>query len=278
MSVPSSEVVHPAPRPVVLLLHSSAGSARQWQGLIELLQPRFRVYPIEFYGHGERAAWHRDASLTLADEAALALPLLAEAGQAHVVGHSYGAAVALKLATMFPKVVRSVVAYEPVLFSWLRNDFVSGRPAHDIVVVAESIRHRLATNQEHSAARGFIDFWSGAGSWDSLSASRQDAFASRMHAVLGHFDALFREPLQRAQLARLEIPMLFMSGARTVAPTRRIAALLRLALPFASHEVLPRMGHMGPMTHAAEVNRRIVEFLHARALSAPALEPVREVA
>ena len=43
--------------PAVVLLHSSGSTARQWNALVEHLQPRFRVLPVEFHGHGERAAW-----------------------------------------------------------------------------------------------------------------------------------------------------------------------------------------------------------------------------
>ena len=257
-------VIHSAQQPMVVLLHSSARSARQWDRLAETLKPRFRVRAIEFHGHGERAGWRGAAPLTLADEAALAVPLLEEAGGAHVVGHSYGAAVALKLTTMYPKLVRSLVAYEPVLFRLLFDDIAHQQPVQDLVAVADSMRDRIASHQEHSAAQRFVDFWSGGGAWESLSSGKQTSIAARMRAVIQHFDALFREPLRLAQLAILKMPMMFTSGTHTVAVTRRIAELLRLTLPQAQHEVLHGMGHMGPITHAAEVNRRLVEFLHAQ--------------
>ena len=269
--------MQPTHRPTVVLLHSSASSARQWDRLVETLAPHFRVRAIEFHGHGERTAWRGDAPLTLADEAALAAPLLAEAGGAHVVGHSYGAAVAVKLATMYPRWVRSVAAYEPVLFRWLFDDRAHDRPAEDVVAVADSIRAQLAAGQEHSAAQRFVDFWSGGDAWASLPTGKQASIAARMRAVRHHFDALFHEPLQRAQVALLRMPMMFISGARTVAVTRRIADLLRLTLPRAQHDVLPAMGHMGPITHATEFNRRVVEFLHAHAPSSWALEPLSEL-
>lgn len=278
MSSSNHQLIDPAQRPAVVLLHSSASSARQWGSLIEALQPRFRVSAVDFHGHGQRTAWQGEAPLTLADEAALVEPLLAEAGGAHVVGHSYGAAVALKLATMHRNSVRSLVAYEPVLFRWLIDDDAGHRPAEDVVAVADWIRNRLARGQEHSAAQRFIDFWSGVGSWQSLPGHRRNSVATRMRAVLQHFEALFREPLQRTQLARLGMPMLFMTGEHTVAVTRRLAELLRLVLPHAHHEVLQAMGHMGPITHAAEVNRSIVGFLNAHALSGSALEPMGELA
>ena len=272
------QVIEPEQQPTVVLLHSSASSARQWERLVETLKPRFRVHAIEFHGHGERAAWSGDTPLTLADEAALAAPLLEADGGAHVVGHSYGAAVALKLTTMYPKLVRSLVAYEPVMFRWLAEYSAHQRPMHDVIAAAGSMRDEIAAGREHSAAQRFVDFWSGGGAWDSMSSGKQTSIAARMRAVIQHFDALFREPLQRAQLALLNMPMMFVSGARTVAVARRIAEVLRLTLPHAKHEVMPAMGHMGPITHATEFNRRLAEFLHTHALSNSALEPLCEMA
>ena len=262
----------------IVLLHSSASSGRQWECLVETLKTGFRVHPVDLHGHGRQPAWRGDSPFTLTDEAALVEPLLAEAGSAHIVGHSYGAAVALKLATLYPKRVRSLVAYEPVMFRWLIDEAPRDRPVQEIVAVASSIRDRLANGDEHSAARRFIDFWSGTGVWESLPDGKRESIATRMRSVLRHFDALFREPLQRAHLASLGMPMLFLTGAQTVDVTRRIGRLLRDAHPHAHHEMLHGMGHMGPITHAAEVNRRIVEFLHAHALGNSTLEPLSEAA
>lgn len=248
----------------VVLLHSSASSARQWDRLADALRPRFDVCAVELHGHGGQAARPVTAPLTLAEEATLALPLLARAGGAHVVGHSFGAAIALKLAAMRPDLVRSVVAYEPVLFRWLAGDAAGQQGSAEIVAVAEAVRECVVRGDTDDAARRFVDFWSGAGAWQALPAARQQAIASRMGAVSQHFDALFRERMKPAHLARLDLPMLFLSGTETVPAARRLADLARVALPHARHEALPGMGHMGPMTHAAQVNARIVSFLAAR--------------
>ena len=249
--------------PTVALLHSSASSARQWDRLIGTLQPRFRVVAIDFHGHGAQPDWRADRPLTLADDAALVEPLLAQTGGVHVVGHSYGAAVALKLATMHPSSIHSVVAYEPVLFRLLIDDPTCRRLAQDVLAAAAFVRSRLALNETVAAAKRFIDFWSGDGSWESLTVARQHTVAVRMRAVLRHFDALFREPAPHGALARVHLPMLLLTGAQTVSATNRIGEILRAALPTARHEVLPAMGHMGPITHAEDVNRRISDFLEA---------------
>ena len=265
-------------RPTVVLLHSSASSGRQWEALVQTLTPRFCVHAIDLHGHGKQHDWRGDWPLMLADEATLAAPLLADAGGAHVVGHSYGGAVALKLATMYPKLVRSVAAYEPVLFRWLSDDIKHHGPLQEVVEVADSIRDQLGRHAEHVAAKRFVDFWSGAGAWESLPEGKRASIATRMRAVLEHFDALFCEPLPRTQLSLLRMPMLFMTGAQTVAVMHRLAVLLRDTFPYAQHEVMQAMGHMGPITHAAEVNSRLIEFLHSHALAVADLEPLSEAA
>ena len=266
----------PAPRPLVILLHSSAGSSRQWDSLATLLEPRFRVLAIDLHGHGQRPAWAGTGSMTLADEAHLALaPLLAEDGSAHVVGHSYGGAVALRLASMAPQAVRSVLVYEPVLFRWAFDDAATQREVgRDFLDGVDTIGVCLDRGDRHGAGRRFIDFWSGKGTWAAMPPGPQQKVADRMPAVFAQFDTLFHEPLAPEQLARMEVPMSFLSGADTVAVTRRIAAAARAALPRAGHAALAGMGHMGPITHAARVNERIVEHLQAHAFSSAPLEAV----
>ena len=251
-------------RPTAVLLHSSASSPRQWQELVETLRRDFRVLALEFHGHGLRADWHGDQPMTLGDEAALAIALLEEAGGGHVVGHSYGAAVGLKVASLRPDLVRSYVGYEPVLFRLLFDDLGSHRQAEDVFAVAQGMRERLAQDEPELAGRQFVDFWSGPGAWQALPAIRQQAITLRMPSVVRHFDVLFAEPFPRHQLPHLNLPMLFLSGARTVPAARRVAQLLRMALPLAEHQEMPGLGHMGPITHAVEVNRRVQQFLDAQ--------------
>ena len=80
----------------VVCLHANASSSSQWRHLSELLAPRFRVLAADLYGAGASPEWPSHRVITLADEVALLEPVLAAAGSPLVlVGHSYGAAVAL---------------------------------------------------------------------------------------------------------------------------------------------------------------------------------------
>ena len=86
-----------------------------------------------------------------------------------------------------------------------------------------------------------------------------------MPSVMRHFDALFNDLFPRERMARLGIPMLLLSGSRTVPAARRVAHLLRTQLPLAEHAELPGMGHLGPITHPPAVNDRIRHFLNSLA-------------
>ncbi|HSV71862.1 MAG TPA: alpha/beta hydrolase [Methylibium sp.] len=261
-------------RGTVVLLHASASSARQWQALADALAPHWQVHAIDFHGHGARPDRGTDAAPTLDADAALVAPLLGRG--AHLVGHSYGAAIALKLAHQQPQRVRSVLAYEPVLFGLLRDDPAALR---ETSAVAAAMRERLAAGDALAAGKRFIDHWSGDGAWAALPAARQHGSAARMATIARQFDALYGEPLAAADLARLPMPLLLLNGSRTLPVARRIVDAVLAARPRSGHAVLPGLGHMGPITHADAFNRRVLAFLQSQTfterLQAPD-SPVRE--
>jgi pimeloyl-ACP methyl ester carboxylesterase len=250
-----------AGRRTVVLLHSSASSSRQWSALVELLGPRFDVRTVDFYGHGTQPAWRGERALTLADEVALVEPILREAGPVHLVGHSYGGAVALKVAEAHPHQVRSLAVYEPVLFAWLFKEAPHDEAAREVREMSDAVGRYVAAGQDHAAAAVFVDYWSGVGEWEHLHPARQNAIAARMRAVFPHFAAAYREPFASTRSGALQMPILYLTGENTADSTSRISVLARLALPFAEHDTLPGMGHMGPITHASEFNRRLWTFL-----------------
>jgi pimeloyl-ACP methyl ester carboxylesterase len=250
-------------RQTVVLLHSSASSSRQWNALVERLGVGFNVHTVDFHGHGAQPAWIGPKPLSLADEVRLVEPILRSAGCVHLVGHSYGGAVALKVAELHPQSVRSLAVYEPVLFPWLFAEDPSAGAVRDVLAVSGALERHVEQGDVHAAAAVFVNYWSGAGAWEQLRPSRQDAIAARMRAVQPHFAALYREDFLRIRVLASR-SWLYLTGTATAASTRRLGAIAREALPHAAHEQIAGAGHMGPITHETQVNARIERFLVAQ--------------
>jgi pimeloyl-ACP methyl ester carboxylesterase len=251
-------------RPTVVLLHASASSSRQWDALACRLEAVGPVQALDLVGHGRQVAWPGDRPLTLADEVALAEPLLRAAGGAHLVGHSYGGAVALQLALAWPQLVRSVTLYEPVLFSLLAHHEPHAPALRQVLDMVAAMREATGAGLPQHAAQRFVDYWGGAGTWAAMAPARQGAVASRMALVVQHFGAVFGTDVpNRLRLRRLSMPALCLTGERSTPAAQRIGALLRALWPAAHHETLPGLGHMGPVTHPDIVNPRIERFLAA---------------
>src|SRR5512138_1893739 len=88
--------------PAVVCLHANASTSGQWRALMEELAPRWHVIAADLYGAGKSPAPPAGGA-RLKDEVVLLGPVLERAGERFsLVGHSYGGAVALIAATMFP--------------------------------------------------------------------------------------------------------------------------------------------------------------------------------
>src|SRR3974377_587583 len=109
--------------PGVVCIHANASASGQWRALMDLLAPSFRVFAPDSYGSGRSPSWPSDRVMRLRDEAELIEPVFARAGAPFtLVGHSYGAAVALIAALANPARVRAMALYEPTLFALIDAD------------------------------------------------------------------------------------------------------------------------------------------------------------
>lgn len=241
-------------QPTVVLLHSSGANARQWHGLASSLAATHRVIAPDFYGHGQSAPWLADRPMRLVDEVARIDALLADTpGPVHLVGHSYGASVALALALERPNVCTSLTLYEPVLFSVLLHYRSRASELQATIAVADSMRRHVALSRFDLAGERFVDFWAGEGSWAAMGPQRRQSIALRMPAVVAHFDMLFDAGITVGHLRTLRVPVRLLHGSATMPVARRVIELLRFALPRVESIELPGAGHMAPVTQPERV-------------------------
>jgi pimeloyl-ACP methyl ester carboxylesterase len=248
--------------PGVVCLHANASGCGQWRALMARLADRFRVLAPDSYGCGRSPDWHSDRTISLQDEVDLIEPVFERAGEPFVlVGHSYGAAVALRAVVRRPERVRALVVYEPTLFSLIEADGPAPNEADGIRQAVASAGAALEAGDADAAARCFIDYWTASGNWAGTPDEQKPAIAQAVRNVRRWAHALFTESTPLADFARLGMPVLYLSGALSTASARGVDRRLVAALPNVTHLCLPGLGHMGPVTHPEVVNQAIEGFL-----------------
>ena len=248
--------------PGVVCVHANASTSGQWRGLMELLAPRFRVLAPDSYDSGKSPHWPSARVIHLRDEVALIEPVLTSAGSPlTLVGHSYGAAVALIAALANPGRVRAMALYEPTLFALLDAEKPAPNEADGIRNAVVDAGLALDAGNQDAAAERFIDYWMGTGTWKRMPEERKAPIAASVTNVRRWAHALFTEPTPLPAFRALDVPVLYMVGGRSTPSARGVARLLSAALPRVEFVEFENLGHMGPVTHPDPVNAAIKQFL-----------------
>jgi pimeloyl-ACP methyl ester carboxylesterase len=249
----------------VLLLHSSMSSKAQWRGLVDTLRCAGRVIAPDLLGYGSAPMPAEAADFTLDDEVQRLLSLLHALdvqGPLHMVGHSYGGAVALRLALALGRRVRGLTLYEPTAFHAVPTEHE--RHLQAVRDVAAALRraegHGMAA--EAAAVARFIDFWNEPGAFAALPPARQAAFIALAPKVRLDFQALCDPLLVGGDYRRLQAPVHLVGGRHSPGCARAVLAALSAQLPH-SELVTLSAGHMAPVTHPALVNPELLAAIGA---------------
>ncbi|HYG56166.1 MAG TPA: alpha/beta hydrolase [Burkholderiales bacterium] len=256
-----------ASKDTAVLLHCSGSSGAQWRWLQATLGARYQVLCPDLLGYGANAGWMPRGEFTLSHEAAPIVEMIkAAGGPVHLVGHSYGGAVALHIAHTRPHLIRSLTLIEPSAFHLLRGgDAIDTAAFAEITSVAARAQAALEQGDWLDGFGTFVDYWSGPGSWAAMPPEKRSAFARQLTKVTCDFQALFAEPAGPELMRRVGAPTLLVQGGCTKLPSRCVVHRLRAALPTAQWEVVQGAGHMLPITHRERVNALIAAHIDANA-------------
>jgi pimeloyl-ACP methyl ester carboxylesterase len=247
----------------VVALHCSLGSGRQWNTLADKLGREHPFFAPDISGYGANGC-ALDLPLTLAEEVRCLSGTFNDAkGPIHLVGHSYGGAIAFRIATRSPFAhrVRSLTLIEPVLPTLLCENEADRRLHARFAQVARDVSEDLWNGSVLEAIDMFTEFWNGSGPQDPLPAGARLRMIERAHKLAFDFTAAFAEENVAAAAASLRVPTLLLSGGLSPYLTQRIVQRLGEIMDGAEIRHLPNAGHMLPLTHAASVNPTIARHI-----------------
>jgi len=247
----------------VVALHCSLGSGRQWKTLADELARSHAFFAPDISGYGSSSC-ALDLPLTLAEEVRCLSGTLNDAeGPIHLVGHSYGGAIAFRIATASPFAHRicSLTLIEPVLPTLLCESDADRRLHARFAQVARDVTEDIWNGSVLEAIDMFTAFWNGSGPQDPVSASVRLRMIERADKLVFDFQAAFAEENIATAAASLRIPTLLLSGGLSPYFTQRIVQRLGAIVDGAEVRHFPDAGHMLPLTHASAVNAAVIRHI-----------------
>ena len=252
----------------VLALHCSGSDNSQWRGLQPKIEPMSFFAAPNLLGTHARGFERALRSFRLSEEAEHIIPLLENLGEpAHLVGHSYGGALALHIARHRPDLVRSLCVYEPTLFSILEAGNLRDLALlREIEALARTIRNGVEDGYSEFSAQVFTDFWGGLGAWQALSRERREALTRWIGKAPLDFDALLNEP-EPTRILVPSIPISLMMGSSTHEHTARIVTKLRDQRAPINLRTLEGAGHLGPFTFRNQFEMSVLDHIREAELA-----------
>ena len=210
---------------------------------------------VELPGHGSAPEW--DGSQDFQTQA-LGLVVDHLTGPTDIVGHSFGATVALRLAVERPDLVRSLVLIEPVFFKAAAeiNPPKTLEYQKDDAAVAEAI----AAGNMDKAAELFTDIW-GVQPFRTLGPEMQKSISKRMHLVAASAPSIMEDNANVwPRLGEVDIPALLLDGSKSPEIISLIQEGLLSVMPQAERHVIEGAAHLLPITHPKAVAQKILAF------------------
>ncbi len=198
------------------------------------------------------------------DEVSLLEPVFQSAGDGiTVIGHSWGGAVALRAALRHRRALRSLILFEPALWSVLVDQASDSSGAQEISQLRDRTVRYIQQENWPAAARVFLDYWVGADTWEGMAGNRRAEVAGTMPAIGHQWHASFQDPISLSDIEAIDIPTLLLTGSDSPAPAKALIQLLGACSAQARTVEIAGAGHMAPMTHSGLVNAVIEDFLLA---------------
>jgi pimeloyl-ACP methyl ester carboxylesterase len=219
---------------------------------------------VRYRRRGFGGSTHSPPQVSIRRQAADCAALLRhlDIARAHVVGHSYGGAIAMQLAHDAPHAVNSLALLEPALIRFVPSG----------AKMMEAFASTIAAYQRGEKRRAIADFLSlvcGPG-WPEtiakLPAALEMAVADADNFFGVEVPALQEWNFGPEQASRLDVPVLAMVGAHSEPVFREGHKQLQFWFPRADTVEIPKASHMLQMENSRAVAEALAGFFHRHAM------------
>lgn len=241
----------------LLICHATGFNGMSYEPMARHLGDDFRVFAMDFRGHGDSSApdgkayeWEGMAADATAVAAAIGEPRL------HVFGHSMGGAAAMAAQASQPGIFSSAYLYEPII---LPGAYVM--PADNYMASAARKRREVFPSKEAALAR-----YASRPPMNELQAGSLAAYVEhgfqylddgsvrlkcRAETEASVFEASGSITIE--MMADIDIPVTVATGGEKDSMLVALAAPLTAGIAGSRHRIFDHLGHFGPLQDPASV-------------------------
>jgi pimeloyl-ACP methyl ester carboxylesterase len=190
----------------------------------------------------------------------MGLALLTE--RMDLIGHSYGATVAMRMAIERPERVRSLTMIEPVYFAAAHADAPDAVIEH--MKTLDGFNAAMAEGDHVASARAFSEQWGNGQRWEDIPERARRYMADRIYFVAGGQAFLHEDSsniISGRKLESLPMPVLLIEGETAPEVVDVIHTAIARRVPNARRATIKGAGHMAPISHPKAVAAEIRALL-----------------
>jgi len=253
----------------VIFIHGTLNDFRIWHFQLEKFAQKYHAisysrryaYPNRWSGNSD------DNNLTnnVEDLAELIIKRL-NLSPAHLIGHSYGALIALYMAHQHPDQVRTLVLGEPPAMSLLGGNKQYSRDIDKTRenTFEESVQDAIRRGEKEKAVRIFLDgVTSKEGFFDQLQPQARAMIMDNVKSLGGELaSASISQRITQEDIQKITKPTLLVRGELSPKFLHHIVDILANDMPNSEELVIPQQSHNLGRTETPEVfNTGVLEFL-----------------
>src|SRR6266850_88652 len=211
--------------PAIVLVPGSCSTGAAWRPVIAAWDSQFRCVTTSLLGYGGTAERRSARDPSISHEADMLEAVIRRAGgRVHLVGHSFGAMVALAVALRNRPPLASLTIVEGPAMELLRD---RGELEHYRVFrdMTDAYFADFAGGNTQAIA-AMIDFYGGAGTFASWPPRVRAYAVETTHVNILDWASGYGFPLSADMLAAVDIPVLVIRGGASPAAVQRANALL----------------------------------------------------
>lgn len=235
----------------LVFVHGSWDDHHSWDAVTSSLGGNYRTITYDRRGHSASTSIAQQGSVLEDISDALELIETLNLHNVHLVGHSYGATIALAAAAFRPESIKSVFVHEPPLFSILNKTDAEKELVRQYTERMTQAAAMIEAGEIEKAARLFFEKVAfGAGSWHTLfdESARRTALINA-DTWLDQYRDPDRLALNLNNLSNFKGAITISAGSQSLPIYPQVAKRIAESYPRVRIEAIAGAGHAAHISH-----------------------------